>query len=98
MLSPAHEALAELFFRLIADDGRFNERQLYRFVELKTGVKPTAEECAALLSHALRKGAKREQSIAPIYAFPVRRGGRPLRKAKALPGQLAFDSFGAGKR
>lgn len=93
MLPPAHQDLADLFFRLIADHGRFNERQLYRFVALKTGATLEPKERAALLSYAVSKGAKREQSIAPVYALPVHRERRPAGKAKALNGQLAFEGF-----
>ena len=96
MLSPTHEALAELFFRLIADHGRFHERQLIRFVELKTGAKLTREEEDSCLSHALRKGAEREKGIAPVYAFPARK--RLAHKTQTLPGQLAFNWSDAARK
>jgi hypothetical protein len=32
-----HQREADAFFRMIKDHGRFNEVQLYRFVEMKTG-------------------------------------------------------------
>lgn len=91
MLTAEHEALADLFFRLIADHGRFNSKQLWRFVELKTGAAPDEDLCAALISYAVIKGAKREDCEAPVYAFKVRRQKRQSKRSKGLAGQLAFE-------
>lgn len=88
MLAAEHEALAELFFRLIADHGRFNARQLHRFVELKTGIAPDKTARAALIRFAVERGAKREKCEAEVYAF---RGRSRRRKRKAPEEQLAFE-------
>lgn len=66
-----HALLADLFFKHIAEHGRFHEAQLYRFVELKGGGVLSEFERSELLGYARVCGAVREaKSIAPMYQLP----------------------------
>lgn len=65
-----HQQQADVFFRMIKDHGRFNERQLYRFVEMQTGQALHLSEQKDLLSYAKELGAKREKGLAEVYLLP----------------------------
>lgn len=81
MTTERHQAEADLFFRHIADHGRFAECQLYRFVELRTGEPLGERERRALLRYARDLGAVREKGLAEVYAFPISGGQERRRRA-----------------
>lgn len=84
---------ADLFFRFIEGHGRFNERQLYRFVELKTGSWPEDFERRQLLEYAKEKGAKREKGLYEVYQLPAAKRRRIAKKTERATGDL----FAAGR-
>jgi len=68
-----HQQQADAFFRMIRDHGRFNEVQLYRFVEMKTGGGGLDEHSRHdLLDYARKLGAKREKGVPEVYLLPTR--------------------------
>jgi hypothetical protein len=83
---------ADTFFLLIADHGRFNIKQLYDYVSLRTCRRIDSEEERALLAYArVNGGAPEKGAIAPIYRMPVKRK-KPLPKGKA--DKATIDMFG----
>lgn len=74
--------IAEVFFRLIQDDPRFHQRQIWEFARLKLG--PLADEQkACLLRIARENGFRRDKKYPERYERPVRRK-REARCAKTL--------------
>lgn len=80
---------ADLFFRHIEGHGRFNEAQLYRFVELTTeGGPPSEHERRVLLDYAKKKGAKREKGLYEVYQLPGSKRRRITKKPERAAGEL----------